>query len=275
MAHHQPDSPTLSFRGYDIPCHLIEKTGAGPETFADFSNIHMQQLERYAPVDPGHAVLEIGCGIGRDAIPLVDVLSDDGRYDGIDIDAESIEWCQQNITTRHPNFRFHYFDIRNKLYNPMGRVETAKVSFPVSDRSVDRIVAQSVFTHLPTRENLRYLQETARVLRPDGLAMVTFFLGTVDEIHRSLENTVSFFRFPHDLGDGCFLCDRDRPEISVAYTNEALERLLQQSGLEMAQPVDSGNWISRPDGGPHGQDIVVLRPRTSSEARVPDTALQN
>ena len=40
-------------------------------------------------------VLEVGCGIGRDAIPLTQILSPNANYTGIDIIGRSIEWCQK------------------------------------------------------------------------------------------------------------------------------------------------------------------------------------
>ena len=82
----------LTVHEFRIPVALIHRTGAGPETFDEISQGHMEQLRRYTPVEPGHRVLEIGCGIGRDAIPLSRLFSPPGGYVGIDIDRATIRW---------------------------------------------------------------------------------------------------------------------------------------------------------------------------------------
>lgn len=55
---------------------------------------------------PDDAVLEVGCGIGRIAVPLTRYLSAKGSYEGFDPVPAGIAWCQQHITPRYPNFRF-------------------------------------------------------------------------------------------------------------------------------------------------------------------------
>jgi hypothetical protein len=69
---------TFAFRGYNIPIDLINLTGAGPESFEAIANAHIEHLERAIGLNPDHFVLEIGCGIGRDAIPLTSILSPRG-----------------------------------------------------------------------------------------------------------------------------------------------------------------------------------------------------
>ena len=77
------------FRGFDIPVDLIQKTGAGPETFEQISDNHIALLQQYIGVKDTDHVMEIGCGIGRDAIPLAKLL-EHGHYIGTDTIAPSI-----------------------------------------------------------------------------------------------------------------------------------------------------------------------------------------
>ena len=107
----------FEYKGYRIPEPLMNLTGAGSESWEIIAREHMEQYERYAPIDQDAAVLEVGCGVGRDAMQLEDHLSEKGRYVGIDIIRPSIEWCQANIAARHPNFSFHYLDIQSQIYN--------------------------------------------------------------------------------------------------------------------------------------------------------------
>ena len=104
-------TPVYRFKGYDIPIDLMELTGGGPSTFDAISQAHTDNLRRWIGLEPTHTVLEIGCGIGRDAIPLTEILSE-GRYVGIDIIKRSIDWCTDNIAKRHPNFGFYHYECR-------------------------------------------------------------------------------------------------------------------------------------------------------------------
>ena len=251
-----------SFMGYKIPVDLIQKTGAGPDTFDTLSALHMKMLAERAPVDPGHNVLELGCGIGRDAIPLTEILSSGSSYVGIDIDRRSIDWCSENITSRHPNFRFHYFDVRNKTYNPSGKISTSDVRLPASDESIDRVLAQSVFTHLLEADALHYFRELNRVLAPKGLVLATFFVATESDMESSLASTAPFFRFPYACGDGFYVSDLEQPEGAVAVTPEKLQWLIERAGLELARPIELGYWLeSRSDTLDFGQDVVLLSRR--------------
>src|SRR5437870_13877128 len=94
---------TFSYRGFDIPLDVLQLTGGGPETWDVISVGHMAQYAKHAPIEPWHQVLEVGCGVGRDAIQLTSHLDERGMYIGVDIIARSIAWCQDNITPRHPN----------------------------------------------------------------------------------------------------------------------------------------------------------------------------
>ena len=77
------EEQVFEYRGYRIPVRLINLTGGGTDTWDVIARGHMEQYARYAPIDRDASVLEVGCGVGRDAIQLADHLSDRGRYAGI------------------------------------------------------------------------------------------------------------------------------------------------------------------------------------------------
>lgn len=56
-------------------------------------------------------MLDVGCGSGRMALPLTGYLNSEGRYAGFDISQKAIAWCQEHITSAHPNFQFEVSDI--------------------------------------------------------------------------------------------------------------------------------------------------------------------
>ena len=140
----------LSFRGYEIPANLVGRGGGGAtamDKFAEISDWHMSQLDHYVGVKPTDNVIEIGCGIGRAAIHLTERLTQ-GQYLGTDVIAPSIQWCTDNITVAHPNFKFEHHDIRDALHNPDGAIEASDIRLSADDESVDLILLYSVFRFL-------------------------------------------------------------------------------------------------------------------------------
>src|SRR5262245_2380217 len=54
-----------------------------------------------ANLQSNHRVLDVGCGIGRMAVPLTSYLSQEGEYYGFDIVARGIDWCQNRISPKY------------------------------------------------------------------------------------------------------------------------------------------------------------------------------
>jgi SAM-dependent methyltransferase len=248
---------TFEFRGFAVHSRLAESTGAPEQHYEMFAALHEELVETLIPVDPRHVVLEAGCGTGMDAMLLTSRLSPEGRYTGFDIAARNVGWCTANITTHFPNFRFHHFDIRNETYNPRGRRAATSVRFPEDDGVVDRFIAQSVFTHLLSDVTAHYLRELRRVLRPGGLAMISCFVGTPEEIRSSSQSAMPIFRFIHEHSPGVFVHCRSRPSASVAYERQTFERLLAEAGLTMTNFLP-GYWAQGRPATQIGQDVVVL-----------------
>ncbi len=251
------------FMGYQVPVHLARLTGAGLETFAELGKAHITNYRKYVGLAPGMSFLEIGSGMGRDAFQLIDELGQQGKYVGIDVQRESIVWCQKNITRDHPNIQFVHFDAMHELHNPYGAKATMDFPLPVADRSVDRAAFQSVLTHIFEDEVVHYLSEIARVLKPDGLAYVTFLLYSEEIVAASRKNHLTRYglTFEYKYADGCYVDNAQYPTGGVAYTAEAMHRMIGQSGLKLARPFLKGKWSgyhAQPDDD--GQDAAILTP---------------
>lgn len=251
----------FKYKGYSIPSRLVDLTGGGAETWDDIALYHMKAYEKYTPIKPNFTILEVGCGVGRDAIHLADTLSSEGRYIGFDIIEPSIKWCTDNITANHPNFEFHYFDIDSQIHNPAGKLKPTEIKLPAKDNSVDLIILQSVFTHMFSWDIAHYLKEFKRVLKPTGKVHGSWFILDQDAF-KYIKKTKSKLSFKHELEPGCYINDKNYPEGAIGYTPEKFNELLQIGGLELAQPIHKGFWSGRP-GNFDGQDIVILQVPTS------------
>jgi SAM-dependent methyltransferase len=256
----EPPEETFCFRGFDIPVRLMLLTGGGPGGFESISDLHLRNLDREHGVRPGLRVLELGCGIGRDAIPLAERIGTDGSYLGIDIIRDSIEWCHQNITQKYPNVRFHFDDVRDTLHNPDGTEDFASIRLPMPDASVDLIVAQSVFTHMLRPAATHYFREFRRVLAPGGTVYATCFRVNPEilEVARRTNLTPWDLRFEHEIGEGCFVNELEHLTGAVAFTEPVIEAMLAEAGLRLRGAIRPGAWSGHFAECFDGQDALVL-----------------
>lgn len=249
------------YKGYRIPSHLIALTGGPAEQLEETGAAHIRLFQNHVGITPAMRIVDVGCGIGRDAFQLFDILGPDGAYIGIDVTPDSIRWCSANITRRDPRFTFHHADAQNELYNPFGRGTSMDFAIPAADASVDRIFLSSVFTHILEDEVLHYMREFRRVLKPSGLVYASFFLHTAEalEAARTKGNTPWVAKFDIPLSDGFFANDPDFPRGAVAMTDAVARRLIAAAGLQLDRPYLKGWWSGLHETADDGQDVMILR----------------
>lgn len=109
-----------------------------------------------ADVAAGLDVLDFGCGAGRIARWLApEVIAAGGSFHGSDLNPKLSTWCAANLPGTYRT---------NGLQPPLAN----------GTDSLDLIYAHSVLTHLTEPTAQAWLAEVARVLRPGGLALLTF-----------------------------------------------------------------------------------------------------
>jgi len=209
-----------------------------------------------ADLKPDEAVLDVGCGIGRAALPLTRYLSPRGGYDGFDIMRPNIAWCRTAITPRFPNFRFQHVDLWNREYNPRGRLAARDFRFPYADDTFDFAFLTSVFTHLMPDDAAHYLAELGRVLKPGGRCLATFFLLN-DESTRLVDAGLGKFRL-EPLEGVHRIYSREIPEAAIAFEETFVEEACRIAGLSIDRPIRYGLWSGREPFFDY-QDVAMLR----------------
>ena len=245
------------------PPELVELIGGVMES----GSFHARHLIRDAGLLPEHRILDVGCGIGRTAIPLTEYLSQRGDYQGFDVSAESIHWCRTEISSRYPNFNFTHVDVANAAYNQAGVVSPTDFRFPYPDAHFDVACLFSIFTHLCPPELEHYLSEIARTLKEGGRVMASFFVLTDERLAgaRSLVEANPEMRELKALVDGRhgdYYSPFDPPEWGVAYEESIVRATFERNGLQVKEPIRFGNWSDWTQDGPAfagTQDTVLAQ----------------
>lgn len=100
-------------------------------------------------------ILDWGCGPGRIIRHLPDLVPEAAGYAGTDYNPKTIDWCSAHL----PGIRF----MKNNLNPPV----------PAEATSYDLIYGISIFTHLSEEAHHLWLNELCRLLKPEGVLLLT------------------------------------------------------------------------------------------------------
>lgn len=238
-------------RGY-----IYTGSPASAEDYLKQGQHQIQMLKEYASLQPNHAVLDIGSGIGRTAIALTGFLKQNGSYEGFDVVERGVDWCNTRIHKENQNFNFKYIPLFNDLYNT-ATLKATEFVFPYADNSIDVAFSFSVFTHMQIEEIQHYFNQIKRVLKPGGVCFSTFFL--YDNSSEEFISTKKDFGFPVER-NGYRLMNDAVKSGNIAIHKNKLFQMLSEEYFEEVKIID-GFWKDevRDKTKAEYQDIVVFR----------------
>ncbi len=230
-------------------------TGSGD--FVKSGKALMDLCVQHTELKPDGTILDVGCGIGRLAVPLTNYLTNKGRYEGFDVVEDGINWCKKNISNKYPNFTFTYTPLRNDLYNLDTSILAQTFQFPYPENTFDAVVLTSVFTHMQYPEVQHYLKEIKRVLKPNGACLATFFV--MDEnTAQQIKGKANVMQFEHEY-DTYYLHDAKVKDANIAFKEPALQRMAQEAGLQISL-FNRGWWRgTTKENSLNFQDVVVFK----------------
>jgi ubiquinone/menaquinone biosynthesis C-methylase UbiE len=119
-----------------------------------------QRTATLAQLQPGDAVLDVGCGTGTLAMEVARRVGRAGRVAGVDPGAEQIARACAKAARRNAPVEFQ-----------IGVIE----QLPFPDRSFDVVFSTLMMHHLPAPLKRQGLAEIARVLKPGGRLVIADF----------------------------------------------------------------------------------------------------
>jgi len=141
--------------------------------------IHLREIVSGLEIEPGAAVLDVGCGTGVLFPMLLEKVGKAECIVGLDISGEMLRQA------------------RAKGY-PIECVQGDAQSLPLQHRTFDWVICNAVFPHFPNK--LRALREIHRVLKDGGRLVIchTDSREAINELHRSIGGVVAHDTIPPD-----------------------------------------------------------------------------
>lgn len=162
--------PALRFRRLTPLFDTVVKTTTRETAFK-------RALIDQAALQPGHRVLDLGCGTGTLAL-LAKQRQPGSEVVGVDADPEILGLAREKAGEAGAAIAFD---------------ESLSTELPYEDRSFDRVLSTLFFHHLMPADKRATLAEIARVLRPDGELHVADFAVPADPLQRLLSWQVRLF----------------------------------------------------------------------------------
>jgi ubiquinone/menaquinone biosynthesis C-methylase UbiE len=159
----------------------------------------------HLPLDPGMSVLELGCGTGRQTLPLARQIGSTGRVVAVDASGEALASAEVKLTAEGLAARVR-----------LVQVDFDDLAATVGARCFDRVLG--VYSLYYSCEPCALFDTILRSLRPDG---VLFFCGPSAENNAELKQFLADVRGStgHEPSAGAKFMEQIAPEfVAVSFT---------------------------------------------------------
>ena len=140
--------------------------------------------------ETAHSVFEFGCGTGRLAVRMLELLPPTARYLGVDVSPVMVGLAASRLAAWGDRAQVRLVD--------------GSMPLPAASNSADHIVCTYVFDLLDDTDVVAVLDEFARILTPDGLLCLVSMRPGITRFERVVSGlwTMVWRRAPQLLG-GC------------------------------------------------------------------------
>ena len=140
--------------------------------------------------ETAHSVFEFGCGTGRLAVRMLELLPPTARYLGVDVSPVMVGLAASRLAAWGDRAQVRLVD--------------GSMPLPADSNSADRIVCTYVFDLLDDTDVVAVLDEFERILTPDGLLCLVSLRPGITRFERVISGlwTMVWRRAPQLLG-GC------------------------------------------------------------------------
>lgn len=173
-----PGYPSEEFQRGTVGSHGVHAVAF--EGYAFYRLIKQYAAQLGLSLNRNSSILDFGCGWGRMIRFFLKDIDARNLY-GVDVDPAMVKTCTD--TVRYGNY---------SLVNSIPPTQFA-------DNSLDVIYAYSVFSHLAEPTHIQWIQEFARILKPNGLLLVTTQARRFLEYVRSLQGQEHEFHWHQNL----------------------------------------------------------------------------
>jgi SAM-dependent methyltransferase len=177
-------------------------------------------------------ILDWGCGPARVIRHLPQILGVEHSYFGCDYNPATIEWCQKHI----PEVSFSL----NGLKPPL----------PYEPAFFDAAYGISIFTHLSEENHTQWSRELSRILRVQGVLLLTTHgeafkekLTTAERI--TFDNGKLVIRSKAKEGQRMFGAFHPPDYLNTLFTNSGFEILSHIPGKKRESYIEQDTWILR------------------------------
>jgi len=181
-------------------------------------------------------VLDLGCGNGRFGKFLIEKVSTNVKYVGIDNSKKLLNIAQEKLSNFTKNVQFQELDL-------IDSIESNKLIANLNDSSPDVITLFGVLHHIPSSKlRIQLIKQLTSLLNPEGLLIFTVWKFTSDEkLTKKIANPAVVDLEKKDLEKNDYILDWKRGIFAYRYchlTDETeVNNIIEKANLKVISQI--------------------------------------